>query len=129
VLDAILGVGARPPLHGGPDAVARWLRRHDVPVISAELPSGLSADRGLEGACLTADVTVALGLPTLACREPVTQAFLGDLYVADLGLDAAAWRAVGVRDVPEDLFVAGPLVRLTGDARGADAGTPLQTQA
>ena len=109
--------------------MARWLRRHDVPVISAELPSGLSADRGLEGACLTADVTVALGLPTLACREPVTQAFLGDLYVADLGLDAAAWRAVGVRDVPEDLFVAGPLVRLTGDARGADAGTPLQTQA
>jgi NAD(P)H-hydrate repair Nnr-like enzyme with NAD(P)H-hydrate epimerase domain/8-oxo-dGTP pyrophosphatase MutT (NUDIX family) len=128
VLDAILGVGARPPLHGGPDAVARWLRRHDVPVISAELPSGLSADRGLEGACLTADVTVALGLPTLACREPVTQAFLGDLYVADLGLDAAAWRAVGVRDVPEDLFVEGPLVRLTGDARGADAGTPLQTE-
>jgi hydroxyethylthiazole kinase-like uncharacterized protein yjeF len=128
VLDAILGVGARPPLHGGPDAVARWLRRHDVPVISVELPSGLSADRGLEGACLTADVTVALGLPALACREPVTQAFLGDLYVADLGLAAGSWRAVGVSGVPADLFAEGPLVRLTADARGADAGTPLQTQ-
>jgi NAD(P)H-hydrate repair Nnr-like enzyme with NAD(P)H-hydrate epimerase domain/8-oxo-dGTP pyrophosphatase MutT (NUDIX family) len=128
VLDAILGVGAEPPLHGGPDAVARWLRRHDVPVISLELPSGLSADRGLEGACLAADVTVALGLPTLACREPVVQAFLGDLYVADLGLDAAAWSQVGIEGVPADLFADGRLVRLTADARGADAGTPLQTQ-
>jgi NAD(P)H-hydrate epimerase len=128
VLDAILGVGAQPPLHGGPDTVARWLRRHDVPVVSVELPSGLSADRGLEGACVTADVTVSLGLPTLACREPVTQAFLGDLYVADLGLDAAAWRAVGVPGVPADLFAEGPLVRLTAEARGADAGTPLQTE-
>jgi hydroxyethylthiazole kinase-like uncharacterized protein yjeF len=128
VIDAILGVGAEPPLHGGPDAVARWLRRHDVPVVAVELPSGLSADRGLEGACLTADVTVALALPTLACRAPVTQAFLGDLYVADLGLDAALWQAVGVPGVPHDLFGAGPLLRLTADLLGADAGTPLQTQ-
>jgi hydroxyethylthiazole kinase-like uncharacterized protein yjeF len=128
VLDAILGVGARPPLRGGPDAVARWLRRHDVPVIAVELPSGLSADRGLEGACLTADVTVALGLPTLACREPVTQPFLGDLHVADLGIDAATWHAAGVHGVPTDLFREGPLVRLVADARGADAGTPLQTE-
>jgi NAD(P)H-hydrate repair Nnr-like enzyme with NAD(P)H-hydrate epimerase domain/8-oxo-dGTP pyrophosphatase MutT (NUDIX family) len=128
VLDAILGVGAEPPLHGGPDAVARWLRRHDVPVVAVDLPSGLSADRGLEGACLTADVTVALGLPSLACRQPTAQAFLGDLYLADLGLDHAAWRAVGVPGVPADLFADGPLVRLIADARGADAGTPLQTQ-
>lgn len=127
VVDALLGIGAEPPLHGGPDAVARWLRRHDVPVVSLELPSGLSADRGLEGACITADVTVALGLPTRACGEPVTQAFLGDLHVADLGLPAAAWRAAGV-EVAQELFADGPLVRLTAELIGADAGTPLQTQ-
>jgi hydroxyethylthiazole kinase-like uncharacterized protein yjeF len=133
VIDALLGVGSQPPLHGGPDAVARWLRRHDVPVVSIELPSGLSADRGLEGACITADVTIALGLPTLACGQPVTQAFLGDLYVADLGLPAAAWHAAGVEGVEdvatvEQLFARGPLLRLTAEPIGADAGTPLQTQ-
>jgi NAD(P)H-hydrate repair Nnr-like enzyme with NAD(P)H-hydrate epimerase domain/8-oxo-dGTP pyrophosphatase MutT (NUDIX family) len=128
VIDAILGIGADPPLHGGPDAVARWLRRHDVSVVSAEIPSGLSADRGLEGACLTADVTVAFGLPTLACLDPATQPFLGDLYLADVGFDVAGWRRVGVVGVSEDLFSDGPLVRLTGEVRGADAGTPLQTQ-
>jgi hydroxyethylthiazole kinase-like uncharacterized protein yjeF len=127
VVDAMLGVGSRPPMHGRPAAVAQWLRRHDVAVLAVDVPSGLSPDRGLRGPCVTADVTVALGLPTAACAEPGAQAFLGDLHVADLGVPAEAWRAIGVGGVPGDLFSAGPLVRLMVDAVAGDAGTPLQT--
>jgi NAD(P)H-hydrate epimerase len=127
VIDAMLGVGARPPLHGRPAAVARWLRRYDVPVLAVDVPSGLSPDRGLRGPCVTADVTIALGLPTAACAEPGAQAFLGDVHLADLGIPAAAWAAVGVAGVPRDLFVAGPLLRLTAERVAGDAGTPLQT--
>ncbi len=127
VIDAMLGVGSRPPLHGRPAAVAGWLRRHDVPVVAVDAPSGLSADRGLRGACVTADVTVALGLPTTACAEPGVQAFLGDLHLADLGIPAAAWERVGVAGVPDALFAAGPLVRLMLPDVAGDAGTPLQT--
>ena len=127
VIDAMLGVGSRPPMHGRPAAVARWLRRHDVPVIALDVPSGLSPDRGLRGPCVTADVTVALGLPTTACAEPGAQAFLGDLHLADLGVPAAAWASVGVEGVPPDLFAAGQLVRLMVEAAAGDAGTPLQT--
>jgi 8-oxo-dGTP pyrophosphatase MutT (NUDIX family)/NAD(P)H-hydrate repair Nnr-like enzyme with NAD(P)H-hydrate epimerase domain len=60
-----------------PGAVADWLRRHDVPVLAIDVPSGLSPDRGLRGPCVTADVTVALALPTVACADPGAQAFLG----------------------------------------------------
>jgi NAD(P)H-hydrate epimerase len=127
VVDAMLGVGARPPLHGRPAAVALWLRRHDVPVLAVDVPSGLSPDRGLRGPCVTADVTLALGLPTVACAEPGAQAFLGDLHLADLGVPSTVWAAVGVTDVPADLFAAGGLLRLTVDAAAGDAGTPLQT--
>ena len=127
VIDAMLGVGSRPPMHGRPAAVAGWLRRHDVPVIALDVPSGLSPDRGLRGPCVTADVTVALGLPTTACAEPGAQAFLGDLHLADLGVPAGAWAAAGVGGVPLDLFAAGPLVRLMVEAAAGDAGTPLQT--
>jgi hydroxyethylthiazole kinase-like uncharacterized protein yjeF len=127
VIDAMLGVGSRPPMHGRPAAVTRWLRRHDVPVIALDVPSGLSPDRGLRGPCVTADVTVALGLPTTACAEPGSQAFIGDLHLADLGVPADAWAAVGVEGVPRDLFGAGPLVRLMVEAVAGDAGTPLQT--
>jgi exopolyphosphatase/guanosine-5'-triphosphate,3'-diphosphate pyrophosphatase len=127
VIDAMLGVGSRPPMHGRPAAVADWLRRHDVPVIALDVPSGLSPDRGLRGPCVTADVTIALGLPTGACAESGSQAFLGDLHLADLGAPAAAWAAVGVEGVPLDLFADGGLVRLMVEAAAGDAGTPMQT--
>ena len=127
VVDAMLGIGGAPPLHGRPADAARWLRRHDVPVLAVDLPSGLSADEGLLGTCVTADVTVALGLPTLACGDPGVQAFLGDLHLADLGATAEHLAAVGIPDVPSDLFADGPLVRLMVEAASGDAGTPLQT--
>jgi hydroxyethylthiazole kinase-like uncharacterized protein yjeF len=128
VIDAMLGVGARPPMHGRPEAVARWLRRHDVPVIALDVPSGLSADQGLAGSCVTADVTVALGLPVSACRLPGVQAFLGDLYVADAGIGPVAWAEAGTDGVPADLFAQAALVRLHVDETAGDAGTPLQTE-
>ena len=127
VIDAMLGVGQQPPLHGRPERAARWLRRHDVPVLAVDLPSGLSADAGLRGPCVTADVTVALGLPTAACADAATQPFLGDLHLADLGLPPARWADAGVDGVPADLFADGALVRLVDDAVATDAGTPLQT--
>ena len=126
VVDAVLGVGAVPPLADLPKAAARWLRRHDVPVVSLELPSGISPDDGLRGPCITADVTVALGLPLVGLRAPVTHAYVGDLYLADLGIPPAAWRSVGVAVGDGSPFARGPLVRLIAGARASDAGTPDQ---
>jgi len=85
----------------------------------------MQADIGLRGPCVTADVTVALGLPLAGLLEPVTHAYLGDLYLADLGVPPSAWRRVGV-DPPSTLFARGPLVRLTADRAAGDAGTPDQ---
>ena len=126
VVDAVLGVGAAPPLHGPPLEAVRWLRRHDVPVLAVDVPTGFGAVGGPTGACVAADATVALGLPVSACRLPGAQVFLGDLVVADVGADAARWARVGVTGVPSDLFARGGVVRLAEDAAGGDAGTPLQ---
>jgi hydroxyethylthiazole kinase-like uncharacterized protein yjeF len=124
VVDALLGIGGEPPLRDLPEQVATWLRRHDVPVVALELPSGLGADVGLRGPCVTADVTVAFGAPTVGLTPRIVAAYIGDLYLADLGVPAAAWRAVGAE--PPAVFAAGPLVRLTAAERATDAGTPDQ---
>jgi NAD(P)H-hydrate repair Nnr-like enzyme with NAD(P)H-hydrate epimerase domain/8-oxo-dGTP pyrophosphatase MutT (NUDIX family) len=126
VVDALLGAAGRPPLAGAPAEMARWLRRHDVPVLAVDVPSGFGAAEGPAGMCVAADATVALGLPLAACALPSAQVFLGDLVVADLGLDAPTWARVGLKGVPSDLFGSGPLVRLSEAAAGGDAGTPLQ---
>ena len=126
VLDAMLGIGAEPPLRDLPEATAEWLRRHDVPVLSLDLPSGISADGGLKGPCVTSEVTVALGAPTMALHEAIVHPYAGDLYLADIGIPAAAWRAAGV-EAPA-VFGNGPLVRLTAENRAPDAGTPDQAE-
>lgn len=128
VIDAMLGIGSDPPLRASPGTAATWLRRHDVAVVALDLPSGLSADHGLRGPCVSADVTVALGLPTVGLRSPIVHPYLGDLYLADLGVPAPAWRAVGVEVFGPSPFAAGPLVRLTAVDRATDAGTPDQAE-
>ncbi len=125
VVDAMVGYGADPPLRGRPETANGWLRRHDVPVVSLDLPSGLNADFGLKGACVTADVTVTVGLPNTGMQSKITHPFIGDLYLADIGVPPSLWREVGI-EAPVDLFARGPLVRVMVGDRASDAGTPDQ---
>jgi hydroxyethylthiazole kinase-like uncharacterized protein yjeF len=123
VIDAMLGIGADPPLRGLPGAVNDWLKRFDVPVIALDLPSGLGGDLGLRGACVNADVTVTLAAPKAGLLPAIVQPYVGDLYLADIGVPPALWEEVGVEPVT---FPDGPLVRLLTGNSGGDAGTPDQ---
>ncbi|MDX1620994.1 MAG: NAD(P)H-hydrate epimerase, partial [Nitriliruptorales bacterium] len=123
VIDAMLGYGAEPPLRGVPDAVNAWLQRFAVPVVALDLPSGLGADEGLRGACVNADVTVTLGAPKQGLRPRIVHPYVGDLYLADIGIPPAVWKHIGIEPV---VFPEGPLVRLTTDDPAPDAGTPDQ---
>lgn len=126
VVDAMVGMGARPPLHGTAAEVAEWLRAHHPRVVAVDLPSGLGGDVGLRGPGVTADVTVTVGLPKHGLTERIVQPYVGDLYLADLGIPPGLWARVGVQ-VPPDLFSDGPLVRLVpDDGVASDAGTPDQ---
>ncbi|MBY5161892.1 NAD(P)H-hydrate epimerase [Salsipaludibacter albus] len=126
VVDAMVGIGASPPLRDGPEVLGEWLRRHDRPVVAVDLPSGLGGDVGLRGPGVTADVTVTIGLPKTGLLPRIVQPYVGDLYLADLGIPPQLWAEVGV-EVPADLFVDGPLVRLVpDDGVASDAGTPDQ---
>lgn len=113
VVDAVLGLGIEPPLRDAPAALADWLRRHDVPVLALELPSGLAPDTGPAEACVAADVTVTLAAPKVGLRSRLARAYVGDLYLADLGVPRSVWEAVGVP--APDVFGTGPLVRLLPD--------------
>jgi NAD(P)H-hydrate repair Nnr-like enzyme with NAD(P)H-hydrate epimerase domain/8-oxo-dGTP pyrophosphatase MutT (NUDIX family) len=125
VVDALLGPGAEPPLHGGPAALALWAARTDLPVVAIALPSGVSADTGLTGPSLHADVTVTLGMPTAGLFERIVAPYAGELVVADVGIPPEVWAAAGI-EVPDELFAEGSLVRLDRGAVASDAGTPDQ---
>jgi NAD(P)H-hydrate epimerase len=95
IVDAVFGTGVRLPLKGKPADLLRQVsksledRPGDRPlVVAVDCPSGLNCDTGaLDGLALPADVTV-----TLAAAKPGLLRFpgaeaVGDLVVADIGLD------------------------------------------
>ena len=82
-------------------------------MVSVDVPSGLDADSGAApGACVTAAVTVTLGLPKpglLAGEGPVRA---GEVWVADIGIPTEAYAAAGI-EVPAHLFSMHDRVQLS----------------
>ena len=93
VLDALFGTGLSKPLTGTLAALVRAVNDAGVPVISADIPSGISADTGeVLGAAIKANQTVAFGLPKRGHVLHPGAAHTGRLSVADIGFPPALMR-------------------------------------
>src|SRR4029450_789617 len=63
------------------------LHASELPVVSVELPSGLSADPPhLIGDCIDASMTVTLAAPKLPLVLPPGEEHAGDVVIADIGI-------------------------------------------
>ncbi|MFE2375411.1 NAD(P)H-hydrate dehydratase [Streptomyces sp. NPDC059398] len=87
VIDGITGIGGRGGLR--PDAVAAlWAVSDAVPVVSVDLPSGVSADTGeVVGEAVRADATVTFGAYKPALLIDPAAEYAGALRLVDIGLD------------------------------------------
>ena len=89
MVDAIFGTGLSRPLNGMLQTVVDDLNAAPAPVVSIDLPTGLSADSHQPpGPAVRAAVTVALGAPKVPLVLPPGAAWAGELVVADIGIPA-----------------------------------------
>jgi NAD(P)H-hydrate epimerase len=79
-----------------------------------DLPSGIDATTGAApGIHVRADATLTLALPKVGLAAPTAAAATGDLYLADLGIPAAAFRRLAIFPaIPFDHRFVVPLRRL-----------------
>src|SRR6187397_1666940 len=71
IIDAIVGTGLASPLGGLLETVVADVNVMGIPIVSVELPSGLSADTPhLIGQCVSATMTVTLAAPKLSLILP-----------------------------------------------------------
>jgi len=90
IVDALVGTGLRAPLAGLLQTVVEDLNASATPVLSIDLPSGLSADSPEPiGPVVDAAVTVTLAAPKLALVLPPGETIAGSLIVADIGIPSA----------------------------------------
>jgi NAD(P)H-hydrate epimerase len=109
VVDALIGYS----LHGEPNGrtaeLIRWTNSQGGDVLSLDTPSGLDVTTGRAARpCVNATATMTLALPKIGLLDAPE---VGELYVADISVPPAVFRAMGI-DVPA-LFAHDTIVQLT----------------
>ena len=109
-IDALFGTGLSGPLRGTAKAAVEALNRAQLPIVAADIPSGLSADTGVPlGKAVRAKTTVTMGLPKLGFLKVSARPYLGQLIVADIGFPQSELTKKGEGET-NDLIVAGEAV-------------------
>ena len=89
IIDAMFGTGLSAPLTGFYETVVADLNEAGVPIVSIDMPSGMSADTSdLIGDAIDATVTVTLGAPKLPLMLPPAESKSGEVVIADIGIPA-----------------------------------------
>ena len=70
IVDAIFGTGLRSAVAGMLETVIADVNAADIPIVSVDLPSGMSADTPHLIACIDASLTVTLAAPKLPLVLP-----------------------------------------------------------
>ena len=97
-IDAIFGTGLRDNVTETPQAVINIINESNTPVISCDIPSGLSSLTGHPmGVAVKADVTVTFGLCKLGLVMPAAKEYVGKLKLADISLPVQVEEELGSR--------------------------------
>lgn len=91
LVDAILGTGMKNEVGGLYAEVITLMNASGLPIVAVDTPSGLDTDTGSPlGVAIQAEMTVSLGYPKLGQVIYPGLVYVGDLVVADIGLEPRA---------------------------------------
>jgi NAD(P)H-hydrate epimerase len=92
VVDALLGYSLRGAPRGTALALIDAANLALAPVLALDVPSGLDATTGdAPGVAVIADVTMTLALPKIGLSDPAAEPYVGELYLADIGVPPALY--------------------------------------
>ena len=86
IVDSIFGTGLSKNVTGTIADVISFLNKSKVPVVSVDIPSGISSDTGqIMGEAVMADYTVTFGLPKRGHLLYPGADYTGKLFIEDIG--------------------------------------------
>jgi NAD(P)H-hydrate epimerase len=97
IVDGIFGFGLSAAPAGRAAELIDAANASPAPILAIDIPSGINATTG-DGfdPAIQADLTITLGLPKLGLVQGVGRQRAGAIVVADIGIPAAAYQAVGI---------------------------------
>lgn len=113
VVDGIIGYSLKGPPRGTAAGLIRWANGQNAPILSLDLPSGLSAETGepLDPA-IQASATLTLALPKEGLRAPGAERSVGELYLADIGVPPSLYGGPALGLTVGPIFAESDLLRI-----------------
>jgi NAD(P)H-hydrate epimerase len=113
IVDGIFGYSLR----GAPESLAGELIRRsndrDAPRLALDVPSGVDATSGeVFDPVLRATATMILALPKKGLRAPGVAAYVGELYLADIGVPPSLYAGPALELRVGSIFCSGDVLRL-----------------
>ena len=118
LVDAILGTGMKNEVRAQLAEAIALLNASGLPIVAVDIPSGLDSDRGIPlGVAIQAEMTVALGFAKIGEVIYPGLDYVGDVAVADIGLDQRALTQVD----PKTELLEPQMIRWLVPRRRADS--------
>jgi len=113
IIDGLIGYSLRGAPRGTVADLIRIANAQPAPVLSLDVPSGVDADSGkVFDPAVRATATLTLALPKVGLRAPGAEGYVGELYLADIGVPPSLYAAPSIGLTVGPLFATADLVRL-----------------
>jgi len=87
IVDGIIGYSLSGPPQGPAAELIDWANQQGFPILALDVPSGIEATTGqVFDLAIRATATMTLALPKTGLQSPKAQTFVGELYLADIGV-------------------------------------------
>ncbi len=114
IIDGIIGYSLAGKPRGEAARLIDWANEQaDVPVLSLDVPSGFDSAMGTgSDTTLRATATMTLALPKIGLLDEKNRLFVGELFVADIGVPPALYAFPTLNLTVPPLFAHGEILRL-----------------
>jgi len=113
IVDGVIGYSLKGSPEGAAAGLIRWANGQDAPVLSLDVPSGFDAAAGVAfDPAIRAAATLTLALPKEGVRAPGADKYVGELYLADIGVPPSLYGGPGLGLAVGPIFAESDLLRI-----------------
>ena len=113
VIDALIGYSLRGAPSGTSAALIGAANGHGAPILALDVPSGVDAGSGtVHRPTIKATATMTLALPKQGLKDEGVKRYLGELYLADIGVPPELYSHPNIGLAVGPIFAQEEVVRL-----------------
>ncbi len=114
IIDGLIGYGLKGNPREKLAVLIEDINKNNVPVLSLDCPSGLDMTTGKPAdPTIKAKCTMTLGLPKTGLFKLAGSKYIGDLYLADIGIPPAVYKLLGINaNGISKVFLEGTVVKI-----------------